>query len=69
MTDAERPFVPEAIASVQRQTVETPIILCVDETNTWIHDVLAGLDAGITLLQVPLAPPGVVRNAALYLVV
>jgi glycosyltransferase involved in cell wall biosynthesis len=64
MTDGERPFLLEAIRSVQAQTAPTDIIVCVADTNTWIHDLLSQAEPGVRLLQMPLKPAGLVRNAA-----
>lgn len=65
MTDAERPFLAEAIRSVQNQTIASNVTLCVTETNEWIDDVLATVAPGIDVLRLPLAPLGAVRNAAI----
>lgn len=64
MTDAERPFVGAAVASVLAQTVATPLVLCVTDTNTWIDEVV-GADPRVRLLRMPLAPLGDVRNTGL----
>ncbi len=63
MTDGERPWVREAIASVARQTQPTAAIVCVADSNTWIEEAVAGLDADLTVLRLPMAPSGEVRNA------
>ena len=62
MTDAERSFVPLAVDSVLCQTRRCHVILCVADENVWIDSM--DLDADITILRLPFAPPGVVRNAA-----
>jgi glycosyltransferase involved in cell wall biosynthesis len=64
MTEGERPFLREAVESVRRQTQATDILVCVADTNTWVDEVLPRDRTGITLLQMPLAPAGEVRNAA-----
>ena len=63
MTDGERPWVREALDSVARQTRPTAAIVCVADSNTWIDDTVRGLDADITVLRLPMAPSGEVRNA------
>jgi glycosyltransferase involved in cell wall biosynthesis len=65
MTEAERPFVADAIRSVQRQTVPTHIIVCVAEDNEWIDDILASLKPGVELLRLKHAWAGAVRNRAI----
>jgi glycosyltransferase involved in cell wall biosynthesis len=65
MTEAERPFVADAIRSAQRQTVSTHIILCVAEDNEWIDDILASVEPGVELLRLKRAWAGVVRNHAI----
>jgi glycosyltransferase involved in cell wall biosynthesis len=65
MTEPERPFVADAIRSVQRQTVPTRIILCVAEDNEWIDDMLASLEPGVELLRLKPAWAGAVRNRAI----
>ncbi|MBV9831865.1 MAG: glycosyltransferase, partial [Marmoricola sp.] len=63
MTDGERPWVREALDSVARQTRPTAAIVCVADSNTWIDDTVRGLDADISVLRLPMAPSGEVRNA------
>lgn len=65
MTDAERPFLGEAIRSVQNQTIPSSITLCVTESNDWLDDVLAAVPPGIEVVRLPLAPLGHVRNTAI----
>ena len=65
MTDAERPFLPEAIHSVQGQTIETSITLCVTESNTWVDEILAGAAKPVDVLRLPLAPVGDIFNTAI----
>jgi glycosyltransferase involved in cell wall biosynthesis len=65
MTEAERPFVADAIRSAQRQTVPTHIILCVAEDNEWIDDILASVEPGVELLRLKRAWAGAVRNRAI----
>ena len=65
MTDAERPFVADAIRSVQRQTAPTDITLCVMEDNDWIDDILASVEPGVELLRLRGGWVGAVRNRAI----
>jgi glycosyltransferase involved in cell wall biosynthesis len=65
MTDAERPFIQEAVESVLGQTVATPLVLCVTDTNTWIDDIPGTQHPSVQILRMPLSPLGVVRNAGL----
>jgi hypothetical protein len=64
MTDAERPFLTEALLSVQAQTVRPKILLCVDENNSWVDELLNGLPVSVELLRLPLASAGAIRNQA-----
>jgi glycosyltransferase involved in cell wall biosynthesis len=74
MTDAERPWVVEALRSILDQTVppERTVVL-VQETNTWIDEELAA--AGLAGLvpekvlvhRMPLARLGAVRNTGVQL--
>jgi glycosyltransferase involved in cell wall biosynthesis len=65
MTEAERPFVADAIRSAQRQTVPTRIIVCVAEDNEWIDDILASVEPCAELLRLKRAWAGAVRNRAI----
>jgi glycosyltransferase involved in cell wall biosynthesis len=65
MTEAERPFVADAIRSAQRQTAPTHIIVCVAEDNEWIDDILASVEPGVELLRLKRAWAGAVRNRAI----
>jgi teichuronic acid biosynthesis glycosyltransferase TuaG len=65
MTDAERPFLAEALHSVQAQTVSTRVMLYVTDRNEWVYEVVAGMQPGIELRRLPLAPLGCVRNEAI----
>jgi len=64
MTDAERPFLAEALRSVAFQSVPTAITLCVNRDNAWVDEVVARLGLEIDILRFQLAPPGIVRNRA-----
>jgi teichuronic acid biosynthesis glycosyltransferase TuaG len=65
MTDAEQPFLAEAIRSAQTQTMASHIALCVEEANEWVDEVLAVVAPGVEVLRLPLAPLGHVRNTAI----
>jgi glycosyltransferase involved in cell wall biosynthesis len=54
MTDAERPFIREALQSVQDQTMPCETIVIVLESNTWIDDVAAEFPQ----MKVMRRPPG-----------
>ncbi len=64
MTDAEKPFLSEALRSVQQQTIPVRAVLCVEENNGWVDALLGDLEPGITVLRLPMARLGTVRNAA-----
>jgi len=68
MTDAERPFLAEALRSVQGQTVATKVILCVSDENEWVNEVLSAVDPGIELMRRQLAWIGYIRNQAISVV-
>lgn len=63
MTDSERPFVREAVESVLAQSVATDVVLCMADDNPWVHTDLGDLLPRVRLLQLPLQPSGLVRNA------
>ena len=73
MTDAERPFLAEALRSVQGQTAATKVILCVSSENDWVSEILSTVQPGIELMRFPLASPsrsgpgspGYIRNQAI----
>lgn len=54
MTDAERPFIREALQSVHKQTIPCETIIVVLESNTWIDDVAAEFPH----MKVMRRPPG-----------
>jgi glycosyltransferase involved in cell wall biosynthesis len=54
MTDAERPFIREALQSVRDQTLPCETIVVVVESNTWIDDVAADFPH----MKVMRRPPG-----------
>jgi glycosyltransferase involved in cell wall biosynthesis len=65
MTEAERPFVADAIRTAQRQTSATHIILCVTDDNEWIDEIVASVEPGVEVLRLKLAWAGAVRNRAI----
>jgi glycosyltransferase involved in cell wall biosynthesis len=65
MTDAERPFLAEALRSVQAQTIPTRVTLCVSDLNDWVDEVVSRMQPGIDVLPLPLASLASVRNQAL----
>ncbi|MGO8889870.1 MAG: glycosyltransferase family 2 protein [Streptosporangiaceae bacterium] len=73
MTDAERPFLAEALRSVQGQTAATKVILCISSENDWVSEILSTVQPGIELMRFPLASPspagpgspGDIRNQAI----
>ncbi|MGA7937134.1 MAG: glycosyltransferase family A protein, partial [Kovacikia sp.] len=67
MTDKEQSFVRDTIESVLSDPGIGQVVLCIEEKNTWLSDVLGYLlmDSRLEVLQIPLAPLGAVRNQAL----
>src|SRR5208282_5394355 len=73
MTDAERPFLAQALRSVQGQTAATKVILCISNENDWVNEILSTVQPGIELMRFPLASPsragpgspGAIRNQAI----
>lgn len=67
MTDAERPFLQEAVEAVLLDPGIGQVVLCIEENNDWIDEVLGPLikDFRLDILRLPLALPPVVRNQAL----
>jgi hypothetical protein len=64
MTEAELPFVREAIYSVQRQTCACELLVMVPEGNATILSYFRGFENAFTLYPVPMYPAGIVRNLA-----
>jgi glycosyltransferase involved in cell wall biosynthesis len=54
MTDAERPYVADALRSIRAQTLPCATIVIARDTNAWIEEVMAGFP-GMQLLR---RPPG-----------
>ncbi|MEP7164306.1 MAG: glycosyltransferase family A protein [Ferruginibacter sp.] len=67
MTDAEQPFVPDAVRSVFSTACIAQVILCIETKNDWVDTTLGKLttDPRLEIVRLPLAPPGAVRNTAL----
>jgi glycosyltransferase involved in cell wall biosynthesis len=67
MTDDERPYLYEAVSGVLSDIGIGQVILCVDEENTWINEVLGPLklEPRLEILCLPLAYPPTVRNKAI----
>lgn len=64
MTDAERPFIREALQSVQDQTMPCETIVVALESNTWIDGVTAEFP-GITLIRRPPGWEGAARHTGI----
>jgi glycosyltransferase involved in cell wall biosynthesis len=62
MTEAELPFVREAIHSVQMQTRACELLVIVPEGNATIVSYFRGLENAFTLYPVPMYRAGIVRN-------
>jgi glycosyltransferase involved in cell wall biosynthesis len=62
MTDAERPFLKEALQSIQNQTVLCETIVVVLESNPWIDEVVQAFP-GISVVRRPPGWPGAARNS------
>jgi glycosyltransferase involved in cell wall biosynthesis len=67
MTDAEQPFLRDAVASVLSDPGIGQVVLCIEQQNSWLHSVLGSLisDPRLEVVQIPLASSGAVRNQAL----
>jgi glycosyltransferase involved in cell wall biosynthesis len=65
MSDAERPFVLESLRSVQHQSVQAKVILCVADRNEWIDQLLESVDPKPELMRLPLAFAAAIRNQAI----
>lgn len=67
MTDAEQPFVYDTVKSVLADLGIAQVILCIEEKNTWINQVLEPIisDPRLEVIRLPLVPLGAVRNRAL----
>jgi glycosyltransferase involved in cell wall biosynthesis len=66
MTDAERPYLDEALRSVHDQTrPPARILLCVEQGNSWLDQVDGDLLRNVDVLRLPLAYLGTIRNEAL----
>lgn len=67
MTDPERPYLAPALKSILTDPGIAHVVLCVQDSNDWIDEVLAsvGSDARLQVLRMPLANLGHVRNEGL----
>jgi glycosyltransferase involved in cell wall biosynthesis len=65
MTDAERPFLAEALRSVQGQTAATKVILCVTDENEWVNEILSAVQPGIEVMRLRFGWLGCIRNQAI----
>jgi hypothetical protein len=67
MTDGERPFLHETVKAVLLDPGIGQVVLCVEDCNTWIDEVLGSLahDSRLEIIRLPLALPPTVRNQAL----
>jgi glycosyltransferase involved in cell wall biosynthesis len=64
MTDAERPFLREALRSVAAQTIPCEVIVVAEQSNGWIGTILAEFPHA-SLLRLPLCWAGAARNAGI----
>ena len=64
MTEAELPFVREAIYSVQTQTCACELLVIVPEDNATILSYFRGFENAFMLYPIPMYPAGIVRNLA-----
>jgi glycosyltransferase involved in cell wall biosynthesis len=62
MTDAERPFMKDTLASVVSQTAPCETIVVVEAANDWIEELCAPF-SGVEILRRPIGPPGDCRNS------
>lgn len=67
MTDGERPFLHETVKAVLLDPGIGQVVLCIEDQNTWIEEVLGSLahDSRVEIIRLPLALPPTVRNQAL----
>jgi glycosyltransferase involved in cell wall biosynthesis len=62
MTEAELPFVRQAIHSVQTQTYACELLVIVPEDNAAILSYFRGFENAFTLYPIPMCPAGIARN-------
>lgn len=67
ITDGERPFLQETVKAVLLDPGIGQVVLCIEDRNTWIDEVLGSLadDSRLEIIRLPLAIPPTVRNQAL----
>ncbi len=65
MTNTEHQFLEDSIKSVINQVDH--LILCVqhDSDISFLHQTLSASKSAVTILSLPLSPPGIIRNKAL----
>lgn len=70
MTDAEKPFLYDAVKSVLTDPGIGQVVLCLEDRNTWAEATLGSLmtDPRLEVIRLPLAPLGAVRNYGLRFV-
>lgn len=67
MTDGERDFLLETVEAVLSDRCIGQVILCVQESNTWVDSIVASIldDARLELVRLPMGSPGATRNQCL----
>jgi Glycosyltransferase like family 2 len=67
MTDGEQPFLFETIEAVLADLSIGQVILCIEEKNAWVNQVLGTLteDSRLEIVRMPMAVSPIVRNRAL----
>jgi hypothetical protein len=67
MTDSEEPFVRQTVEAVLLDPCIGQVVLCVEQSNTWIGTILGKLlqDPRLEIVRMPMAFLGAVRNQAL----
>lgn len=62
MTDAEQPFLRECLDSVISDPGIVQVIICVQDSNAWIDEMLATRPDPVTIVRMPFRSLGMVRN-------
>lgn len=67
MTDGERSFLHETVKAVLLDPGIGQVVLCIEDRNTWVEEMLGSLthDSRLEIIRLPLAIPPTVRNQAL----
>ena len=70
MTDGEEPFLLATMKAVMASPHISQIVLCVEESNSWVEAILQRIERQSELIvaRLPLMPPGAIRNRALHYV-